>query len=35
MKHTLYSPKGLIKFCSSLREHTTNIFNFDKGKYYC
>ena len=33
MKHILYSPKAcLIKFCSSLREHTTNIFNFERKK---
>ena len=31
IKHILYSPKAcLIKFCSSLREHTTNILNFER-----
>ena len=30
-KHTLYRGKGCIKrFCSSLREHTKNIMDFEK-----
>ena len=33
IKHTLYRGKNCMKmFCSFLREHATNIFNFEKKK---
>ena len=33
MKHILYSAKGCLKkFCSCLRDHFTNIFNFQRKK---
>ena len=32
-KHTLYRGKDCMKkFCSSLREHATNVINFEKNK---
>ena len=32
-KHTIYCGKGCMKkFCTSLREHATNVINFKKKK---
>ena len=32
-KHTLYRGEGcMTKFCTSLREHATNVINFEKKK---
>ena len=34
-KHTLYQGEDCMKkFCTSLREHTTNEINFEKKKQY-
>ena len=34
-KHTIYRGKGCTKkFCTSLREHATNVTNFEKKKCY-
>ena len=34
-KHSLYRAEDCMeKFCSSLREHVTNVINFEKKKCY-
>ena len=34
-EHTLYCGKDCMKkFCTSLREHATNVINFEKKKCY-